>query len=286
MRPVKLSDVQFIWFGMAVLMLMTACKTNVSKQKNQTEKMSEMIRYNHEGKPFIRINYSYNDNSQMELESIWDSSGAGTFNREKKYFYEDSLLVKTEFYGIGGLEYETRFTYDDKNRNIREESLDTDVYMWRNITYDDNDNIILEENYDLNNGITKVSYSYNKVNNLDTAISYDQNGQINRKNYYIYQQDTLLTELLFLSPDNEITHHWKYEYNANGKRVLEKEITPNGTEFILKKYEYNEAGKLTIETATKYRFYTRNWIYGGNGKLLEEREFSRIGNLTSVIRYE
>jgi hypothetical protein len=248
-------------------------------------RLKQMIRYNQLEKPFIKIDYEYNDRSLLIRETRWDSSGAGVFTKEKTYEYEDTMLVKAEFTGPGGLESVTKYYYDDQNRRIREEEMDTDIYFYKEYEYDDNDHIVKEKTFDINFGITTVTYHYNEKGLLDTSASYGPTNELLRKNVWIYE-DTLLTELLFLDPNDSITHHWKYQYAPNGKIMTESELMPDGSEHYLRRYAYDENDNLTVEESTKYRFYTRNLFYDDNGKLAEERQFDKLGNITAQLFYE
>jgi hypothetical protein len=269
-----------------LLFLPLGCSQNTAiKSDGNQPKLKQMIRYNQVGKPFIKINYEYNDSGQLAKEIRWDSSGAGVFTKEKSYQYNDTLLMMTEFMGPAGLESTTKYYYDDQNRRVREEEMDTDIYFYKEYEYDDNDHIVKEKTFDMNFGITTVTYHYNDKGLLDTSASYSASNEMLRKNVWIYE-DTLLTELLFLDPNDSITHHWIYRYGKNGKVMTESEIMSDGSEHYLRRYAYNDDNKLSVEESTKYRFYTRNLFYDENGKLTEERQFDKLGNITAQLFYE
>lgn len=234
------------------------------------------------------LDYDYRPDGRLQRELHWDSSASGIRTREKilTYFENDTLVKHAEMKDPTGGGYNILYQYNDKKLLVREEHRDTDVFRLQEFEYDDKRRVVEQRNWDIQFGNSKVVYTYNDAGEVTSAISYGNDGGIAQQNRWAYQDDTLLMELLFLDANDSIVRRWTYDYDEDGKKLREKEVQPDGTIFILKRWEYDSLGNATLEESNRYRLYLRNYRYSPEGKLKEEVEYDNTGRLTFRTYYE
>lgn len=289
-------------FLVSILLLLTAACSQSSENSNpQTSdtgqsdngkkdhtdsRITETIRYNQDGQPFLKIRYDYNDQGLLKREIYWDSSAAGVRTREKVYFYDDTLKTRMELRTNQGVQYTGTFQYDEQGRLVREAFTDTALMSWTTYQYNEQDQETEKTSWSGPGQYRKLTYSYNHAHKLDTIRNIDSLGNVLQTDVYHYQEDTLLSKLVMYDAQGNVRANWKYEYDDKGRLVEELEIDPSGNQHILKRYTYNDAGNVIQEESLKYRFYTRRFEYDSNGYLVRERYMDNMGNMNYQTFYE
>lgn len=176
--------------------------------------------------------------------------------------------------------------------------------FYTTVELDDKGNIILEEE---RKGTAQskytYSYEYDDNDNITTKLSYDENGNLIRKQTYEYDERGLVKLVTFYSPNGEMDSQTKYERTFDDNGYVTDLITYNekGEFGSHTKREYDKYGNVTLLAKPNYLgeiLYKTTYEYDENGNLLlatnyrkdeyngkTEYQYDENGNLAFTTGY-
>ncbi len=157
--------------------------------------------------------------------------------------------------------------------------------------------------------------NYDKNGKILLNTCFRGNGNLYRKDEYIYNDKGQEKRVNIYGDDDKITFYcinefndaglkiktnnyfedgaeplnmWEYKYDADGKLVLERSVDPDGSIKLSRKYTYNKKGNLETEVElsadiTEKPDYSRfKYVYDESGNWIKKIEYWR-GNLIRII---
>lgn len=230
-------------------------KTDIQKEnlKGQVKSIKE-IPYEAEkqdGK-IIKTNYynEYNvfkyDNNGNLIEKILHRDSITLSDKYIHQYDSKNNLTETIIIDNDGEKSKIIYKYNDKNYLIEEKlySLDDDFSAYDYYKYDENGNKIEEISYINNKLSSKLVYSYNKENLIESICHYSRNGEKDMKTSYKYNdRNNLIKEYTYIfsiNDDLEHTYHYK-NYDEKGNWIERYKHFGNNsysiTERIIEYYE-------------------------------------------------
>lgn len=297
MQGIKINFMQQSNFVVAVVLaiiFITACNSAESAEKQgnadgikDTVVLTEQVRYNMSGQPFMRSLFKYNEEGLLVKEVMWDSSSMGVRIRNRYIKYqEDKPVVVTMKDPQGNEIYTINYSYNDAGlltKEIYKDDAGTTVKVQE---YNSKNQPVKKIITDQAGNKTVATYTYNAAGKIDTATQYLPDGSIQQRNVYLYKDDTLMTDCLFLNGEDSVYLHWTYSYTPDGQLESEYEMAPNGTQYVIKRYFYNDAGQKVREESYKGRMYTMQYFYRPDSTLGEVRMVDNAGAIRSISYYK
>lgn len=200
------------------------------------------------------------------------------YKKTETVTYKISRLDK---YNPQTIEIYTTVELDDKGNVILEEGREKDAILYKrtySYEYDDNDNVTAKLTYDENGNLTrKQTYEYDERGLLQLISYYSPNGDESSQTKYErkFDDNGYVTDVIAYNAKGEFQSHTKREYDKYGNVTLL--AMPNYLGEIITKttYEYDENGNLLLETDYMTGEY--------NGKT--EYQYDENGNLTLTTKY-
>lgn len=237
------------------------------------------------------INYSLSGKNKTELE----------FNPF------GNVVIQTSLNSDGSLIRKWVFEYDKENNPIKKncfvmnDSLSTTLYFQYNkagkliqsyvvksdgikiaqteLKYDDNKNLKEEVNYGIDNKIeTKISYKYNKKNQVIEEIHADSANHQNWKRQYIYNNKELKTEIIDKTMSDSILSKQINSYD-DSDRINELKLLDGHNQLILTtSYKYDSFGNKLEIVKTPNNTTTQE-------KRTYEYKYDKFGNYIFFVEY-
>jgi len=208
------------------------------------KKKIKMKFYSEENGKFIMgkyIDFFYDSNDQLIREDICNSSGI--FLSSMNYEYSGKNMIREYFFEPDyGISEEVKYTFDSKNRLIKEEFATVNVKDVKYIKhiYDNNDRKIKIEYSNLNGDLIRsVEIIYNGRSKLPVQdLHYDSNGNQTAQYQHNYDRKGNLIETRFV--DGCSLFKRKYDGGLLIEEILYSGKEKNCTEDEMKRYEYEK----------------------------------------------
>lgn len=201
--------------------------------------------------------YEYDDNGRI-LKKTHIGSDESVIS-EELFYYEDGLLVRSEYISGNEIISQSAFSYDP-NKQLVEESFMTPTGELQGLS----------------------SYEYDKKGRKIKWISGDSGGIPMMYTEYEYSKDKM-SRMSFFLPTGEMEGYTLLEYQGD---TLISEATYSASSKLEKKVEYIFKDKVN----TKSVFYygknvsrTVGFSYDENGNVIEEKTMNRNGDVTDIV---
>ena len=163
---------------------------------------------------FIRkTTYEYNDKHREKKVTVFDANG--NIEKQKLYFYENNIRIKSEHYIKGVLERTYLDSTDEKGNHILTVRKANGQLEWKYI-FVYLDKKMLEQKCCAGNGhlVWTTQYKYNKQNLLTESRTYDKKGLLMHKELKIYDENSRKTNV------RQFIHN-NYKHKWTGKFLCE-----------------------------------------------------------------
>jgi len=204
--------------------------------------------------------FEYDENGHLMKQS--QISSDESVISEELFYYEDELLIRSEFLSGGELTSQSVFSYNGAKELVEESFMNAAGDL---------------------QGVS--AYEYDSSGRKIKWISGDNGGIPMMYTEYEYNKD-LVSRISFFLPNGEMEGYTQMTYNEG---LLMEEATYSASSKLEKKTEYvYEEGIL----ARSLFYFGKNlsrtiaYIYDEKGNVVEERTLNRNGDLTDVVLKE
>lgn len=197
----------------------------------------------------ILLDINYADEYEIESKTIYEYSGK-ILKKEINFFDEENISEEAEYF----------YNQNDKIEKIK-------------ISYADESFSIKE-------------YSYNNEKNELQIIQFDEENEVESKEYLKFNSENLLIEKQVFDYDNILIEQIVNKYDNNKNIIYSKEFYKYDDIKTESKYEYNFSNKLT--SFTKYNSKNQiieqiKFTYNTNDKIIEQKH---LGKMTIKFSYD
>lgn len=197
----------------------------------------------------ILLDINYADEYEIESKTIYEYSGK-ILKKEINFFDEENISEEAEYF----------YNQNDKIEKIK-------------ISYADESFSIKE-------------YSYNNEKNELQIIQFDEENEVESKEYLKFNSENLLIEKQVFDYDNILIEQIENKYDNNKNIIYSKEFYKYDDIKTESKYEYNFSNKLT--SFTKYNSKNQiieqiKFTYNTNDKIIEQKH---LGKMTIKFSYD
>lgn len=239
------------------------------------------------------IEFSYISKQNMEQMSYKKN---GSFYIVQHKFDSNKNIIEHNKFRNDTLEIKEIAKYDEKDSLIEFKQYGEDGELGNHFSwkYDKFGNeITCVQRYE-SGSYYRHSSKYNSNNKIIESKTFDANGEINRSETYVYDNQNRLINII---SSNQVTSTYKYsnegniiekislgrkyiyKYDSLNRLVFENENFVSGNKYSEKSYEYDNIGNLVEEQST----YFRNHLKEQTTKYITYFKYDSIGNVIKEI---
>jgi antitoxin component YwqK of YwqJK toxin-antitoxin module len=195
----------------------------VMKYKN--DKILERATFNQQGNLTDKVTYFYDDKGNLKGENRYLATDVVQYKAEYDYDDKGRKVTEKHYDGNGKMDYETRYTYSgDKPVAVETFNAAGEVIYVEKKTYDKDGNVLSDYSFDKFDGKhMRDTYTYDKKGNRTAWETYEGD-KIKMKVSYTFDKYNNITKVLAVDSEGAVVdsrlYNYEYDKTSNWTRKL------------------------------------------------------------------